>query len=71
MTGTIKKLVGDRHFGFIHATNGQDIFFHASGVAQNAFTSLSVGQTVQFDLERTEKGPKAANVRVESHQELS
>ena len=71
MTGTIKKLIEDRHFGFIRAANGQDIFFHASAVEGNAFASLTVGQAVRFDLEHGDKGPKAANVRVEHEQPLS
>ena len=46
MTGTIKKLVADRHFGFIRAENGHEFFFHASAVAGNVFASLTVGQGV-------------------------
>jgi len=30
-TGTIKKLVSDRGFGFIKAEDGQEYFFHRSG----------------------------------------
>jgi CspA family cold shock protein len=63
MTGTIKKLIADRHFGFIRAEDGQEVFFHASTVAGSDFASLAVGQAVTFDLERGDKGPKAANVR--------
>ena len=71
MTGTIKKLISERNFGFIHAENGQDVFFHASAVAQGDFASLTVGQSVHFDLERGEKGPKAANVRAPREQPLT
>lgn len=39
MRGTIKKSIEDRHFGFIHADNGQEVFFHASAVAGQAFAS--------------------------------
>ena len=71
MTGTIKKLIEGRHFGFIRAENGQEVFFHASAVAGNDFASLTVGQAVEFDLERGDKGPKAANVRARSEQPLT
>jgi CspA family cold shock protein len=71
MTGTIKKLIADRHFGFIRTETGQEVFFHASAVAQNAFASLTPGQAVSFDLERGPKGPHAANVRPRSEQVLS
>ena len=71
MTGTIKKLIPERKFGFIHAENGQEVFFHASAVAQGGFTSLRVGQAVHFNLERSDKGPKATNVRVPREQPLT
>ena len=71
MNGKIKKLIPERNFGFIRAESGQEVFFHASAVAQNQFNSLAVGQEVTFDLERGEKGPKAANVRVRDEQPLS
>jgi len=71
MTGKIKRLVADRNFGFIQADGGQDVFFHASSVQQRAFADLSVGQVVNFDLERGDKGPKAANVRASTEQTLS
>ena len=63
MTGTIKKLIADRSFGFIRAENRQEVFFHASAVAGNTFASLIEGQEVTFDLERGDRGPKAVNVR--------
>ena len=71
MSGTIKKLIAERHFGFIRAENGQEVFFHSSGVSQNGFDSLQLGQEVNFDLERGEKGLKAVNVRVRREQPLS
>ena len=63
-TGTIKKLVGDRGFGFITAQDGSELFFHHSAVQGAAFDSLTPGQGVEFDVERGEKGPRAANVRI-------
>ncbi len=71
MTGTIKRLIAERSFGFIRAHDGQEVFFHASAVAQNEFHSLTVGQEVAFDLEPGEKGPRAANVRAQPGQPLS
>jgi len=71
MTGTIKKLISERHFGFIRTGSGEEVFFHSSAVGQNEFDSLRVGQEVNFDLERGEKGPKAVNVRVRHEQPLS
>lgn len=71
MTGTIKKLVAERRFGFIRAGNGQEVFFHASAVRDTDFESLAIGASVTFDMESGEKGPKAANVRLSREQALS
>ena len=32
MTGTVKKIVAERGFGFITAEDGQEYFFHRSGL---------------------------------------
>jgi CspA family cold shock protein len=61
-TGTIKKLVRDRGFGFITGEDGAEIFFHKSSLAAADFDALSEGQTVTYDVERGEKGPRAKNV---------
>ena len=71
MTGTIKRLVSERRFGFIRTEEGQEVFFHASAVSGSDFDSLTVGQELNFDVERGDKGLKAANVRVRREQLLS
>ncbi len=48
-SGTIKKLVSDRGFGFIQQADGTDIFFHRSAVASGGFDMLSEGQAVTYD----------------------
>jgi cold shock protein len=63
MEGTIKKLIRDRGFGFILGQNGQDVFFHRSSLEQLNFDSLTEGLNVEFELHRSDKGPRAANVR--------
>jgi CspA family cold shock protein len=64
MQGTIKRLVRDRGFGFIRASDGQEVFFHQSGLQQIAFEGLHEGTKVEFEIERAEKGPRATNVRL-------
>ena len=64
-SGTIKRLVHDRGFGFIRDEAGQEWFFHRSAVAQGAFDRLVEGQRVNFDEETSAKGPRAGNVRTE------
>ena len=65
-TGTIKKLIRDRGFGFISATDGREIFFHRSGLVEANFDDLNEGQEVEFEVERTDKGPNAIDVRLVS-----
>lgn len=48
-TGTVKKLVGDRGFGFIAQDDGTELFFHRSQVSGNGFDSLHEGQKVTYE----------------------
>jgi CspA family cold shock protein len=64
--GTIKKLIRDRGFGFISAEDGRDVFFHRTEVVGVDFDSLHEGDTVTFEVEKGEKGPKATKVNVSS-----
>lgn len=63
MQGTIKRVIRDRGFGFIKSTEGQEIFFHRSGLQNINFDGLKEGESVEFEMERGEKGPRAINVR--------
>jgi cold shock CspA family protein len=63
MEGTIKKIVRDRGFGFIRV-QGHEIFFHRSGLEELEFESLKEGQSVEFKLERRERGLQAIKVRM-------
>ncbi|MBI2444367.1 MAG: cold shock domain-containing protein [Candidatus Magasanikbacteria bacterium] len=63
MKGTIKRLVAEKNFGFIGPEDGsQDIFFHATGLQGVEFRELNVGDVVTFEVEQSEKGPRAAKV---------
>ena len=46
MTGTIKRLVSDKGFGFIAAGDGKEYFFHQSACTQTPFDDLREGQSV-------------------------
>jgi cold shock protein len=63
-TGTIKKLVSDRGFGFIAGEDGQEYFFHRSSI-EGEFDRLHGGERVTFTLEASPKGPRAADVRLD------
>ena len=62
-TGTIKKLVRERGFGFITGSDGVELFFHRSAIQGEGFDKLAEGQSVEYDVERGDKGPRAANLR--------
>jgi cold shock protein len=63
-TGTIKKVVSDRGFGFIAAEDGKEYFFHRDGLnASLDFDRLTGGERVSFDVEQSPKGPRAKNVQ--------
>ena len=62
-TGTVKKLVAERGFGFITADDGKDYFFHRSSIAATLeFDRLVGGERVQFEIQQDAKGARAANV---------
>jgi CspA family cold shock protein len=63
-TGKIKKLVRERGFGFISDTDGREVFFHQSSLVEVDFNALSEDQQVEFEVEKSEKGPRAINIRV-------
>jgi cold shock protein len=62
-TGTIKKVVADRGFGFITAEDGKDYFFHRGALtAPLDFDRLVGGERVSFEIETSPKGPRAIQV---------
>jgi cold shock protein len=62
-TGTIKKVVAERGFGFIAADDGKEYFFHRSVLASSMnFDRLVGGEKVEFEIEQDPKGPRARNV---------
>jgi CspA family cold shock protein len=63
-TGTIKKIVADRGFGFIAAEDAKEYFFHRGALDTSLdFDRLQGGERVQFEIEQSPKGPRAAQVR--------
>ena len=63
-TGTIKKVVADRGFGFITATDAKEYFFHRNSLDSSLdFDRLAGGEKVEFEIEDSPKGPRASQVR--------
>jgi cold shock protein len=63
ISGTIKRLVSDKGFGFVQAGDGAEYFFHQSACADTRFDDLREGQAVTFDKGQGPKGPRAENIR--------
>ena len=59
--GTITRYLDGKRFGFIKSdASSDDIFFHADSFDGS---EPKEGMTVEFDLEQSDRGPRAANVR--------
>ena len=63
LNGTIKRLVSEKGFGFILASDGNEYFFHNSACTQIRFDDLQEGQSVVFDRGQGPKGPRGENIR--------
>ena len=64
MTGTVKKFLVDRGFGFIVPDEGDDeVFFHQSDIIVEGFRTLEEGQKVEFEVEEGAKGLSAKQVK--------
>lgn len=63
MTGTIKRLMADKGFGFIADAQGVEYFFHRSAALGNTWNRLREGAAVTFEVEVSSKGPRATDVR--------
>ncbi len=67
LEGTIVKKVADRGFGFIHATDGRDYFFHLADLCGSLpFETVEEGLAVRFEVKREpakERGGTAMNIR--------
>ena len=60
MKGTVKFFNGSKGFGFIAAEDGKEYFCHISGLREGE--KLYENDSVTFDVEDGERGPKAVNV---------
>ena len=62
--GTVKWFNNQKGFGFISTNDGTDYFVHHSNIESDGFKTLQEGDSVQFEVEKGDKGPKAVQVSV-------
>ena len=63
MTGTVKRVIADKGFGFISGEDGKEYFFHRSACNAVRFEQLKEGQAITFDADNSSnKGPRAENL---------
>jgi len=60
--GKVKWFNAQKGYGFIEQEGGPDVFVHFSAIKAEGFKTLREGQAVEFDIEKDEKGLRAANV---------
>jgi CspA family cold shock protein len=61
--GVVKWFNERKGYGFISHDDGSDVFVHHSGVEGNGFKTLYEGDKVEFNIEDSDKGPRAVSVR--------
>ena len=63
MKGTVKMFNKEKGYGFIHAEDGRDYFFHYSSLLMDEYTPADKGESVEFEIEESDRGPRAKNVK--------
>ncbi len=63
-SGTVKRVISERGFGFIADADGKEYFFHRDGLSSSLdFDRLVGGESVEFVVENGPKGARAVQVR--------
>ncbi len=62
MKGKVKWFSSKKGYGFIDCEDGRSIFVHYTDIQSDGYKTLNEGDEVTFDVQETEKGPKAINV---------
>tara|TARA_Y100000031_G_C8115581_1_gene335698 strand:- start:343 stop:540 length:198 start_codon:yes stop_codon:yes gene_type:complete len=60
MKGTVKFFNNSKGFGFIAGDDGNEYFVHQTGLSEGV--SLNDNDSVEFEVEQGERGPKAIKV---------
>jgi CspA family cold shock protein len=61
--GTVKWFNNTKGWGFVLSDEGTEAFVHYSDIEGDGFKALYVGDTVEFEMTDSERGPKAISVK--------
>jgi CspA family cold shock protein len=61
MKGTVKWYNSYKGYGFIQSEDGKEVFVHRSSIEVE--TDLYENDPVEFEIEESDRGPKAMNVK--------
>ncbi len=62
MKGTVKWFNDSKGYGFIKPPEGDEVFVHFSAIVGDGFRTLAEGDEVEFEIQESDRGVKAANV---------
>lgn len=63
MKGKVIRFNPEKGFGFIKTDDGKDVFFHYSSLVMDGFKTIDVNSIVEFDIQESEKGLRASNIK--------
>ena len=61
MKGTVKWYNVRKGYGFIQCDDGKEVFVHRTAVPMEI--SLNEGDAIEFEVETSDRGPQAKNVK--------
>lgn len=64
MKGKVVRFNPKKGFGFIKSEDDKEVFFHYSSLVMEGFKTVDVDSEVEFDIEETEKGFRASNIKI-------
>lgn len=60
--GIVKWFSTEKGYGFIRRESGDEIFVHHTDIEVDGYAALKNGETVEFDVFESDRGPKARNL---------